>query len=234
MQKMTAGQLAELPDDAKRYELIDGVLHMMTPAGFEHGRIAMRLGSRSQQHVRADGLGVVCAAETGFLLSKDPDTVLAPDVAFVRQRHVEQLARVSGYPDLAPDLVAEVISPSDRYTDVERKALAWLDAGAQVVLVVDPDTRITRVYRSADMSNTVSLSGDQQIDVPAGFVQAEAGSEVTPIKQEPGKECLTSITRPESGDGAVGGRAIEGHHLESSGVDPRKPVRQHGGVRHVR
>ena len=115
--KMTAGQFLVQAEDGIRYELIDGVLHKMTPAGFEHGRIAMRLGSLLEQHVRAHGLGVVCAAETGFLLSKDPDTVLAPDVAFVRQRHVEQLARVSGYADLAPDLVAEVISPSDRYTD---------------------------------------------------------------------------------------------------------------------
>ena len=80
---MTAQQLAALPDDGKRYELVRGELHMMSPAGHEHGRVAMRLGSQLEQHVRGHQLGTVYAAETGFLIAREPDTVRAPDVAFV-------------------------------------------------------------------------------------------------------------------------------------------------------
>jgi Uma2 family endonuclease len=162
---MTAEQLAALPDQGKRHELIGGVLRTMTPAGYEHGRVAMRLGSLLEQHVREHRLGVVCAAETGFLLTRNPDTVRAPDVAFIGRERLGQLGQVSGYLPVAPDLVAEVTSPSDSYTDVEEKALAWLDAGTRVVLVVDPGTRTVRVYRSEDMTQIDALSGAQQIDV---------------------------------------------------------------------
>jgi Uma2 family endonuclease len=163
--RVTAKQLAALPDHGKRYELIEGVLRTMTPAGYDHGRVAMRLGSLLEHHVREHRLGVVCAAETGFLLSADPDTVRAPDVAFISHQRLQQLEQLSGYLAMAPDLVAEVTSPSDSYTDVEKKAIAWLDAGTRAVLVVDPGTRTVRVYRSDDTTHIDALSGDQQIDV---------------------------------------------------------------------
>src|SRR5712692_7326151 len=80
----------------------------------------------------------VYAAETGFWISSDPDTVRAPDVAFVSQRRLDELGDVEGYWPGAPDLVVEVISPSDTYTEVEEKVLEWLEAGARMVVVVNP------------------------------------------------------------------------------------------------
>jgi Uma2 family endonuclease len=157
---MTAKQLAGIPDDGKRYELVLGELHMMSPAGHEHGRVAMRIGSILEQHVRMHQLGTVYAAETGFLLSREPDTVRAPDAAFVSRERLTQAVEVAGYLPLAPNLVAEVVSPHDTFTQVEEKAHAWLEAGTSMVLVVDPGTRTVRVYRTKD-NIAVLYEGDQ-------------------------------------------------------------------------
>ena len=147
---ITAEQLAALDDQQQRYELVSGELRMMSPAGHEHGRIAMRLGSLLEHHVRRHRLGAVYAAETGFLIARSPDTVRAPDVAFVVQSRLDEAGDVAGYLPLAPDVVAEVVSPGDSYTQVEEKSLSWLAAGTSMVLVVDPGTRTVQVVRAAD------------------------------------------------------------------------------------
>ena len=99
---MTADELASLPDDGNRRELVDGVLHMMSPAGGRHGRIAGRLFLRIGNHVEQGKLGEVFAAETGYLLSQDPDTVRAPDVSFVSSERLGEFADYAGYLPLAP------------------------------------------------------------------------------------------------------------------------------------
>ena len=109
----------------------------------------MRLGSLLEQQVREHELGVVYAAETGFVISRRPDTVRAPDVAFVRQARLDREGDVAGYLPLAPDLVAEVVSPNEPQSQVEEKSLDWLASGAAMVLVVDPKTRTVRVHRAA-------------------------------------------------------------------------------------
>ncbi len=145
---ITARQLLAMPDDGNRYEIIAGKLHMMSPAGNRHGRIVMRLGSMLDQHVRANDLGTVYAAETGFLISRHPDTVRAPDVAFVGKERVDAMGDLEGYLPLAPDLIVEVISPSDSSQQVEEKARMWLNAGTAIVLTVDPASRTVRVRRA--------------------------------------------------------------------------------------
>jgi len=84
VQSMTAADLLHLSADGQRYELIRGELRQMAPAGPTHGRLAMRIAARLFQHVETHHLGTVYAAETGFQLAQAPDTVRAPDVAFVR------------------------------------------------------------------------------------------------------------------------------------------------------
>ena len=165
---MTAEQLADLPDDGLRHELVEGVLHTRTPAGGEHGRTGARLLVEVGVHVRARQLGEVFTAETGFVLRRGPDTVRAPDVAFVRAERAAE-ARVPGFPAVVPDLVAEVVSPSDRATEVSSKALAWLDAGVRVVWVVDPANRSVTAYDTGGVSvlrGSDALSGG---DVLPGF-----------------------------------------------------------------
>ena len=148
IQSMTAADLLGMPNDGFRYELVKGELRKMAPAGHEHGRIAARFTWRLAQHVETNRLGAVYAAETGFLISRNPDTVRAPDVAFVSQICIDKIGKVAGYWPGAPELAVEIISPGDTYTEVEEKAIEWLDAGAATVLAVNPRHPSVTVYRS--------------------------------------------------------------------------------------
>ena len=167
----TAEGLLKMPDDGFRYELLRGELKKMSPSGHKHGKIAVRFGWRLAQYVETKGLGVVYAAETGFLLSSNPDTVLAPDVAFVSQERVEDVGDVEGYWPGAPDMAVEVISPGDTYSEVEEKAVEWLQAGARLVVVVDPRKRSVTVYRGLDnitiLTEGATLEGG---DVAPGWI----------------------------------------------------------------
>lgn len=149
-QPVTAEELLRKPDDGFRYELVKGELRKMVPAGSEPGYVALRIASRLERHVEEHELGRVYAAGTGFRISSNPDTVRAPDAAFVSRERIEKAGRVEGYWPCAPDLAAEVVSSNDTYTRVTEKALAWLDAGSRMVLIVDPLQRTVTVYRSLD------------------------------------------------------------------------------------
>ncbi len=102
---LTAEEFARAREDGQRRELVLGVIRMMSPAGGRHGKVALRLGAMLLDYVQAHDLGDVFAAETGFLLTRDPDTVRAPDVAFVKREHINTLDDLSGFVPLAPDLV---------------------------------------------------------------------------------------------------------------------------------
>lgn len=149
-QLMTADELICLPDDGYRYELVDGEQRRMSPAGNVHGRIAANLATLLFPFIRQEALGATFAAETGFLLSRDPDTVRAPDAAFISQSRLDEVGAVEGFWPGAPDLAAEVVSPSDSWSEVAGKAFAWLAGGAILVWVIDPARQNVTVYRNAD------------------------------------------------------------------------------------
>lgn len=148
VQLLTADDLLAMPDDGIRYELIDGELRKAAPAGSQHGRITHKIEIDLGRHVEANDLGVVFAAETGFRLRTDPDTVRAPDVAFVAKRRYAQVGDMPGYWPGAPDLAIEVLSPGDNYAEVEEKVFDWLDAGCRLVIVLNPRQRTATAYRS--------------------------------------------------------------------------------------
>ena len=170
MPPMTAAELLEahLPD--KRVELVRGVLVVREPAGGRHGHVTARLTKRLMDVVEARGLGSVFAAETGFLISAEPDTVRAPDIAFVTRERLPD-PDLPGYPALAPDLVVEVSSPGDRPGETLTKVGEWLTAGTRLVWVVDPARRLARVYRAngseAVLEESESLDGEY---VVPGFI----------------------------------------------------------------
>jgi Uma2 family endonuclease len=162
-QLITADDLLKMEDDGFRYELVKGELRRMAPAGHEHGRVAARFTWRLAQHVETNDLGIVYAAETGFLISSNPDTVRAPDVAFVSRNRLKQAQKKQGYWPGAPDLAVEVVSSNDTYAEVEEKAIAWLEASALLVLVLNPRKHTVTVYRS--LNDIVILNEDAMLDL---------------------------------------------------------------------
>ncbi|MGL4513702.1 MAG: Uma2 family endonuclease [Lacipirellulaceae bacterium] len=166
---VTAGQLLSEFSEV-RCDLVDGKVRPMAPAGGEHGALASDLGSLLASYVRQKGLGRCFAAETGFLISRDPDTVIAPDCAFVRASRLKQLGLPQGYFPEAPALAVEVTSPGDTADEVESKARRWLAAGCEMVWVVYPRGRSVTVYRSLDevkiVTGDAALEGE---DVVPGF-----------------------------------------------------------------
>jgi Uma2 family endonuclease len=145
---MTADELLAMPDDGYRYELVKGELIRMSPTGDEHGQVTVTLTAAVYLHVKEHNLGRVYAAETGFKLESDPDTVRAPDIAFVSRKRVEATGTIPGFRSGAPDLVVEVLSPSDRIGKVEAKVKQWLETGARLVWIVSPKLHTVTVYRS--------------------------------------------------------------------------------------
>lgn len=141
---MTAAELMRLPEDGNRYELVRGELVAMAPAGFLHGVIVDRIGRRIGDYVEQYSLGVSAAAETGFQIERDADTVRAPDYAFVSHERLAGRNPASGYAKVTPDLVVEVVSPRDHQPDVGAKVAMWLDAGVRLVWVVDPASSTNR------------------------------------------------------------------------------------------
>ncbi len=154
-QPFSANDLLLLPEDGFRYELVEGELRMMSPAGHEHGRVAMELGRRLANFVADHKLGATYAAETGFLIATNPDTVLAPDVAFVRKDRLTTKGCPRAYWPGAPDLAVEVQSLSDRPADVLVKVQRWLNAGAQAVWVIDPVTQTAVIHTAKGPSPTL-------------------------------------------------------------------------------
>jgi Uma2 family endonuclease len=166
---MTARELLHLQHDGVRYELIDGELKQMSPAGYEHDVVVMKLSGRLNQYVETHNLGLVSGAETGFMLSHNPDTVRAPDISFVRRERLpEPLPR--GYFDGPPDLAVKVVSPGDTVYEVESKVAAWLAASARAVWVVTPPRRTVTLYRDTGPATLLGendeLTGE---DVVPGF-----------------------------------------------------------------
>jgi len=131
---------------------------MMTPAGSEHGRVAINIGAALRDFVKQHSLGVVWGAETGFLIEQDPDTVRAPDVAFVRRNRMPDPMPTEGFFPGTPDLAVEVLSPSDRASEVFDKVEQWLDSGAIAVWVLDPVRKTVAVYNRTSPVTTLGLS----------------------------------------------------------------------------
>jgi len=156
---MTAEQLESIEIPGKWTELVRGQLIVREPPSTYHGKISATILFLIAAFTRPRGLGAVFGQDIGFKIESDPDTVRAPDVAFLNR---ERSARVGkrGYSAVAPNLAVEVLSPGDRPSEVLEKVAAWLSAGVELAWVVDPERREVRVHR-ADGSIAVLASGDR-------------------------------------------------------------------------
>jgi Uma2 family endonuclease len=166
---MTADELARTSIPGKTLELIRGRLVVREPPGTRHGAVSANLAFELSAFVRRERSGQVFAQDTGFKIESDPDTVRGPDVAFVSQERLGGIPE-EGYAELAPDLVIEVLSPSERTGDVLAKVGDFLTAGTRLVWVVDPRRCEARIFRAdgsvAIVGEDAALDGE---DVLPGF-----------------------------------------------------------------
>lgn len=150
-------------------ELIEGEIVKMTPTGEKHGTIEVNLGGEIRTFVRQHRLGRVSVGEVGLYIRRNPDTVRGADIVFISNERLGKRG-TSGFIDVAPDLVVEIMSPDDRWSEVMKKLGEYFSIGVRWVWVVDPDTESVYTYRSLTdvhhLTQTETLSGD---DVLPGF-----------------------------------------------------------------
>ena len=156
---MTAEELLMQQPPDRRSELVDGVMHVREPGAYRHGKVAATVAAQLREFVLARQLGDVVGAETGFTLRRNPDTVRAPDAAFISNERLPP-ADVRGYAELAPDLVVEVRSRGDRAGKERARITDWLASGVRLVWVVDPERRRGEVHRA---DGSVRTLGEQDV-----------------------------------------------------------------------
>jgi Uma2 family endonuclease len=144
---MTAEEFEQLPDDGKRYELIDGELREMAPTVNWHGEVETNLTALLHTHVRAHGLGRVSCGEILYIVRRNPDRVRAADIAFIRQERVPPLEARQHIMEVIPDLIVEILSKLDTVEEISGKIDDWLGAGAQMLWVIDPFRRTVTIYQ---------------------------------------------------------------------------------------
>lgn len=167
---MTAEELMELPDDDLRHELINGELITMPLPKLPHGRTATRLGAPLLQFVVENELGEVYISDVGFQLTRNPDTVVGPDISFISKERLEQGGDVEGYWQGPPDLAVEVYSPGYRPGKVRDRISRLFSFGTKQVWIVDLKHSTVAVYRSE--SDITTFSGSDYLeaqDMFAGF-----------------------------------------------------------------
>jgi Uma2 family endonuclease len=165
---LTAEDLARFSPDDHRYELVEGRVIPMSPVSFDHGRIVIEFGGILRQHVRRLKLGRI-VTEVGFKLASNPDTVRAPDLAFLREDRIPDPAP-RGFWNGSPDLAVEVLSPDDRPADVRSKVDEYLRSGVPAVVVIDPDAQSVEIYRPSLPPTVLQGTGVVDLDdVLPGF-----------------------------------------------------------------
>jgi len=168
---VTAEELAELSSLAnlrgERIELIEGEVRTMSPGGYAHGAVIGELTILLGHYVKTHKLGLIAGAETGFILRRNPDTVRAPDLAFIRQERIDEHGIPLSYWPGAPDLAVEVVSFNDTLKEVDAKARAWIAAGVSLVWVANPRSRAISEYRGdgtvRELAANAELNGHEVV-----------------------------------------------------------------------
>lgn len=159
---LTVEDLERLQRQAPDYrmELVDGSIKVMSPSGYESDEVAFRFGRRLADWVEPNRIGRVTGSSAGFTL---PDSnTRAPDVSFVRAERLRRAPR--SFAQLAPDLMVEVKSPTDSVEDLEKKIDNFLQQGTQVGVLVNPETRVVKVFRVN--AETIQLVDGDVLTVP--------------------------------------------------------------------
>lgn len=162
---LSAVEYANLPDRGIPTELVSGrVIEMNVPTP-RHGEICANITTLINPHVRGQGMGRVVSNDGGILTERNPDTVRGGDVAYYSYVRVPQGPLPGGYLDVVPELVFEVRSPTDRWSRLITKAGEYLEAGVDVVCLLDQASETVLVYRADEAPRT--LHADDELHLPA-------------------------------------------------------------------
>ncbi len=159
---VTAKELESMPETDEHIELVSGVIVRMPPASESHGSIAWSVAQPVAVFLAQNPVGQGYIADTGFALTHDPDTVRAPDFAFVSAKRLAGRPPRQDFFDGAPDLAVEVVSPDDKDSDVQDKVLEYLNAGTQFVWVLRPRQQTVTVHRSVKDVRVLTI--DDRLD----------------------------------------------------------------------
>lgn len=145
---VTAEELWEMPEvPGKRFELVDGEVVEVSPAGAEHTRIMFMLAQRIELFASQNGLGIAMPEGLGFVLRRNPDLVREPDVSFIPATSVPEEGLPKEFWEGAPTLAVEVVSPNDRAVEINERVQDYLDSGSRQVWVLWPNRQAVSVFR---------------------------------------------------------------------------------------
>lgn len=174
-EELITGEALLAMGDTHPCELIEGRIVYMSPTGFEHGSYETNFAESLRAFVRSQKLGKVVSGEVGVYTHRDPDTVRGVDAAFISHERLARRKKKSGFLDVAPELIVEVMSPDDRWSEVKQKLREYFAIGVRLVWVADPSDKTVYAYRSLtdvrEFTETDALTGD---DVLPGFTVSVA------------------------------------------------------------
>jgi len=146
------------------YELVKGVVQEVAMPGARHGKVCVKVARVLDEFFEANSLGHVMSNDTLMLLRRGPDSMRGADVCFVSHATLPKDAVPDGPLEVIPELVFEVRSPSDPWTEVIEKMLDYVKAGVKVVVILDPKTKSASVFRPTDRQEI--LEADQTLTLP--------------------------------------------------------------------
>ena len=161
---LTAEDLLEMPDDGRNYELVRGKLVLMNPPKPPHGFVSGNIAFIVTGFVRAHGLGNVLINDSGVVTRRRPDTVRGADIAYYSRSAIPDVLALRGYAAVPPELVFEVRSPSDRWSEITEKVSEYLTVGVKAVCVVNPNNRSVQLF--TDESDPRRLEADDTLEFP--------------------------------------------------------------------
>jgi Uma2 family endonuclease len=161
---MTAEEFGAMPDDGRRTELVRGRIIELPPPRSRHGKVCNKAGRLLGNIAEDHELDHVLSNDSGIVTERDPDTVRGADLAFYSHARMPKNEIPEGYPAVAPELVIEVRSPSDRWPEIQAKVDEYLKIGVLVVCVLDPEPRAAHLYYPDQPSRT--LGPDDELTFP--------------------------------------------------------------------
>jgi Uma2 family endonuclease len=162
----TAEQFAAMPGDGVLKELVNGVVVPMNMPSPRHGEICLQAGHLLKLFLGHNRLGRAVSNDSGIVTLRDPDSVRGADIAFYSFARLPAAIPLPmrGYANVAPELVIEVRSYTDRWGEIQRKVGEYLEAGVDAVVVLDEQTERAWMYRRND--EPLELGTDDSLPLP--------------------------------------------------------------------